>query len=213
MLADIENGDDGDTEDSDEGSRTTEPPNVQRVADEETKKGSLAERDRGANVQTCKVHRPRIGALRAPREVAEPSAGVKRRSAGPFEHEACRRRLTPSRRAQLDGNEVVRDWAAHDRCARLEPGRFARAAVQQLGERDRELPRRGAELEPQPARPGRGPERVDRVGERRSGRSTVREPSVGRVRPEPRRAADGLGSAGGRAQPAAHRPRRTPEAS
>jgi hypothetical protein len=48
------------------GSLTTERPNVQRVTDEETKKGSLA------------TLRPNCGGERWAPEVAEPSAGVKR---------------------------------------------------------------------------------------------------------------------------------------
>lgn len=66
------------------------------------------------------------------------------------------------------------------------------------GQRDRELPRRGAAIEPQPARPGCGPKRVDRLGQRRSGRPAVPPVvrCVDRVRPAPGRAGDGLGPAG-----------------
>ena len=45
--------------------------------------------------------------------------------------------------------------------------------VQQAGERNSELPRRGAEPEPPPARAGRDAERVDRVHDRGSGRDRV----------------------------------------
>ena len=145
-----------------------------------------------------KSPRSRVPSLDAPDPgVAEPLAGVKRRSSGSVEHEAGRRRLTRGRRARLDGNEVCGMGPARPvRTARNPAGRAGGRRAP--GQRDRELPRRGAAIEPQPARPGCGPKRVDRLGQRRSGRPAVPPVvrCVDRVRPAPGRAGDGLGPAG-----------------